>query len=237
MLQLKNLSTGIQKQGITLHHNITVDGLGPGLILLVGPNGVGKSVFLKTICGLLPPISGEVHINQTNIHLASPEIRASLSSILLATPPQIEHLSVYDMVMSGRQRFLQGWSNPTQKDVSEVLKAIEKTGVTDIQQKNFAELSDGIKQKVMLARCLAQDSQIILLDEPLAFLDYPSRTTFLKLLHQLAKTENKCIIYSSHDLHLSLQFCDQLMALTHTEFLHYRKPSDINLQIIFPETA
>lgn len=194
-------------------------------------------MFLKTICGLLPPISGEVHINQTNIHLTSPEIRASLSSILIATPPQIEHLSVYDMVMSGRQRFLQGWSNPTQKDVSEVLKAIEKTGVTDIQLKNFAELSDGIKQKVMLARCLAQDSQLILLDEPLAFLDYPSRTTFLKLLHQLAKTENKCIIYSSHDLHLSLQYCDQVMALTQTEFLYYRKPSDIDLQNIFPETA
>ena len=237
MLQLKNLSTGIQKQGITLHHNITVDELGPGLILLIGPNGVGKSVLLKTICGLMPHMSGEVHINQINIHQTSPEIRASLSSILLATPPQLEHLSVYDMVMSGRQRFLQGWSDPTEKDVSEVLKAIKKTGVSDIQQKNFAELSDGIKQKVMLARCLAQDSQIILLDEPLAFLDFPSRTTFLKLLNQLAKTENKCIIYSSHDLYLSLQFCNQLMALTQNTFLHYTNPSDINLKDIFPEIA
>ena len=179
MLQLKNLSTGIQKQGITLHRNIHTDELGPGLILLLGPNGVGKSVLLKTLCGLIPPIQGEVLINKTNIHQTTPEHRASLSSILLATPPQIDQLSVYDMVMSGRQRFLQGWNDPTEKDIYEVTTAIEKTGIAEIQQKNFAELSDGIKQKVMLARCLAQDSKIILLDEPLAFLDYPSRTCLL----------------------------------------------------------
>ena len=84
---------------------------------------------------------------------------------------------------------------------------------------------------------LAVDGHAALLDEPLAFLDYPSRTTFLKLLHQLAKNENKCIVYSSHDLHLSLQYCDQVMALTQSEFLYYRNPSDIDLQNIFPETA
>jgi iron complex transport system ATP-binding protein len=141
------------------------------------------------------------------------------------------------MVMSGRQRFLQGWSNPTQKDVSEVIQAMEKTGVTDLQLKNFAELSDGIKQKVMLARCLAQDSQIILLDEPLAFLDYPSRAAFLKLLQELAKTEKRCIIYSSHDLHLSLQYCDQVIALTNNNFSFYLNPADVDLSEVFPETV
>ena len=194
-------------------------------------------MLLKTLCGLMSPLKGEVIVDQINIHQTSPEIRASLGSILLATPPQIEQLSVFDMVMSGRQRFLQGWNNPTEADVTATLNAMKKTGVYEIQQSNFAVLSDGIKQKVMLARCLAQDSRMILLDEPLAFLDFPSRTSFLRLLLELSHSENKCVVYSSHDLHLSLQFCDHVLALTENKFSYYQNPKDLHLGDIFPESA
>lgn len=194
-------------------------------------------MLLKTLCGLMSPLKGEVIVDQINIHQTSPEIRASLGSILLATPPQIEQLSVFDMVMSGRQRFLQGWNNPTEADVTATLNAMKKTGVSEIQQSNFAVLSDGIKQKVMLARCLAQDSRMILLDEPLAFLDFPSRTSFLRLLLELSHSENKCVVYSSHDLHLSLQFCDHVLALTENKFSFYQNPKDLHLGDIFPESA
>lgn len=237
MLQINNLSTGIGNPTKLLHRSIDVE-LGEGtLTLLIGPNGVGKSVFLKTLCGLIPAVSGNICIlkNQSaqNIHKVSAEIRASLSSILMATPPQIEQMSVFDIVLSGRQRFIQGWRNPSETDMAAVYQAMKRSDVEHLSDTNFAHLSDGLKQKVMLSRCLAQNSYLILLDEPLAFLDYPSRLSFLKLLHNLAQSEKKIIIYSSHDLHLSLQYCDHAICLSQDKFEYFNNPKDLNLESIF----
>jgi len=141
----------------------------PGsLVLLIGPNGIGKSVLLKTLCGLQPATEGSVHVNNTNIHIATAEIRASLTSILLATPPNIEQMTVYDMVVSGRQRFL------------------------------------------------------------------PSRIQFLDLLKVLAKSESKIILYSSHDLQLSLNYCDHVLALTHKQWQFFADPQSVIIADIFP---
>lgn len=116
----------LPKSNINLHQHIDLQLLPGSLVLLIGPNGIGKSVLLKTICGLQTPIEGTVHVNHTNIHTSTAEIRASLTSILLATPPSIEQMTVYDMVVSGRQRFLNGWRNPSIDDENAVNQAMEK---------------------------------------------------------------------------------------------------------------
>jgi iron complex transport system ATP-binding protein len=234
MLQLQNLSTGFAKKSVTLHQNISMRVDAGNLVLLLGPNGIGKSVLLKTVAGLQAPLSGEVSVNQINIHHTTPEIRASLSSILLATPPAIEQMKVSEIVLSGRQRFITGWKNPAQSDLTAVENAMRKTGIHDLKNASFGALSDGVKQKVMLARCLAQDSQLILLDEPLAFLDYPSRINFLQLLSHLTKTEAKTIIYSSHDLQLSINHCDHIIAITQNQCDFYQNPKELILTDIFP---
>lgn len=190
-------------------------------------------MLLKTLCGLHKPVTGRVLVNQRDVHQITPEARASLTSILLATPPSIEQLSVFDVVVSGRQRFLSGWQNPSRADLQCVDQALEKTGIPEFANKAFGSLSDGVKQKVMLARCLSQDSQLILLDEPLAFLDYPSRLQFLTLLESLASSENKIILYSSHDLQLSLSHCNHVIALTRNQYNVFQSPKEVDLAEIF----
>jgi iron complex transport system ATP-binding protein len=234
MLNIQNLSTGFPKKTLQLHENVNLQVAPGSLVLLIGPNGIGKSVMLKTLCGLQTPIAGSVMVNNINIHQAPAEQRASLTSILLATPPAIEQMSVFDVVISGRQRFLSGWSNPNQADRDVVDSAMQKTGIAHLAHDHFGALSDGLKQKVMLARCLAQDSAVILLDEPLAFLDYPSRLHFLELLKQLAKTESKIILYSSHDLQLSLKYCGSVLALTQNEWQYFDAPESVQISEIFP---
>jgi len=234
LLQLENISLGFPKQPQLLS-NVNLQISNPGIIPLFGKNGAGKSVLLRALAGINPPLMGAIHIqNKPLTHLDSHQ-RAALAAYMTATPPSATNLSVEEIILTGRQRFISGMKSPSPNDFRAIQTALENTGIESLQKIPFAELSDGTKQKVMLARCLAQDSNLILLDEPLAFLDYPTRIDFLKLLKNISENNNKLIIYSSHDLTISLEQASAVLAINDQKLEFFNHPSQFSKDWLFPD--
>lgn len=212
MFILKNVHSGYVQGKIqtVLHSGISFE-LKPGtLLLLAGKNGCGKSTLMRILAGLNEPVTGEVLIQNKSLYGQSIAERAGLLSMMQATPPDVPLTLASEVVFSGRQRFVSPWKKPNSNATH---MAFERTGLTHLQNRVFNSLSDGEKQKVMLTRCLAQETPVLVLDEPLAFLDYPSRREMLLLLRDLCDKENKIILYSSHDLELALKHCDAMLLL------------------------
>lgn len=220
MLQLNQITIGF-KRSQPLVSDISCSFDSGKLVVLIGSNGSGKSALLKTISGLIPTISGDIIISNQNIHKIEAHHRASLVSIMLATPPTIQNFTVEEIIHTGLQRFLRPFQKIESKHQQKIQEALEITGLNELKSTIFGKLSDGQKQKVMLARCLAQDSKIILLDEPLAFLDFPSRISFLETLKSTANLHNKTILFSSHDLQISAKFADEAIGIKNSQFYHY----------------
>ena len=215
MLEIRNLEITYNSP-----HNIVlaVDGLNiklvPGTLnMLAGRNGSGKSSLLRVMAGLQSCQKGEVLINGKTIQdLGDPEI-ANLVSIMFSMPPQLELTLVKEVVLTAMQRHFSPLKMDFTLEWSHVKHCLEICDMLSFANRDFQTLSDGEKQKVMLARSLAQNTPVLLLDEPLAFLDYPSRKGMLSLLKDLAVKENKVILFSSHDLDISLNHCDTLLVL------------------------
>jgi iron complex transport system ATP-binding protein len=215
MLRLSQLSTGFLLKGkfTVLHSGLDVEVDAGDLVLIVGRNGIGKSTLLKSISGLLPPIHGSVEIDGKNMANLDAVAKAACISIMLAMPPSVPMTTAREMVFSSRQRFFSPWQWNLTSEWEKVKQCMIQCGVFHLWDSEFDRLSDGEKQKVMLARCLAQEAPVLLLDEPLAFLDYPSRREMLALLRSFCLEQGKTIIYSSHDLDLALLFADKLLLL------------------------
>lgn len=201
---------------------------------MFGKNGSGKSVLLKTIAGLIQPKSGTIWVNEKNISSMTSSQIAGEIAFMTATPPSMINLTCEEIVLTGRQRFIAGIQSPNQQDLEHVVESMKQTDVHPIRDQAFAQQSDGTKQKVMLARCLAQDSKVILLDEPLAFLDYPTRLEFLKLLEQISVNKNKLIVYTSHDLSISLQLASSVLAIQHQQLHYFENPHQFSKDWLFP---
>jgi iron complex transport system ATP-binding protein len=184
---------------------------------------------------IFKPISGSIEFENQKINELKSNELASIISLMLPNPPAIELMSALEIVMSGQQRFNNPWKIQQNKALDNVKLYFDKCKVSHLINKNFAELSDGEKQKVMLVRCLAQETPIILLDEPMAFLDYPSRKQFLQLIKEIAEKEGKYIIVSTHDIEISLPICNTIIALTKNNWQYFTQPNLFKPELIFSE--
>jgi iron complex transport system ATP-binding protein len=180
---------------------------------LLGPNGSGKSTLLRTLAGLQPSLGGTVTALGQPVRSNSAGQNARLLSIVLTGRIEVKNLTVYDLVAMGRYPFIDWMGRLRQVDRDKIRQALEWIRMWDLRHKHVNEMSDGEQQRVLLAKALAQDTPLIILDEPTAHLDLPNRISMMHLLRNLAGKTGKAILFSSHDLDLALQVADQLWLL------------------------
>lgn len=190
------------------------------LVCLLGPNGAGKSTLLRTLCGFQPPIEGTVTVSGSDLTAMSAAEVACHVSVVLTDRPPTPSLTAAEMVGMGRAPYTGFWGRLSDDDRRLVSEAMQTVGIAQLATRRMGQLSDGERQKVMIAKALAQHTPVIVLDEPTAFLDYPSKVAVMKTLARLAHDEGKTILMSTHDLELAAQLGDELMEI---ENKHIRK--------------
>ncbi|MEM8867994.1 MAG: ABC transporter ATP-binding protein [Verrucomicrobiota bacterium] len=216
ILEAAQLSVGYRHKG---NSRIVLGGLdlrlSPGkFICLLGPNGTGKSTLLRTLSGLQAPLSGQLKLGNQTLDQIPPRDRAKQLSIVFTDSIPIGRMTSKDYVALGRHPFSGRFGGLDQNDVSKIDQALEAVGAMSLAHRQIAELSDGERQKVTIARALAQESRLMLLDEPTAYLDLPRRVECMQLLRDLCHQQSIGMLLSSHDLDLALRFADELWILT-----------------------
>ena len=216
VLHTTNLTIGYKTKSntITITKNLNINLPSEKLIGLIGANGIGKSTLLKTITGIIKPLEGKVFINDNPIESFKPEDLAKKLSIVLTEHLPPSNLSVYEIVALGRQPYTNWLGTLSDEDKIKIEKAIAQTEIHSFQNKKHYEISDGQLQKTMIARALAQDTDLIILDEPTTHLDLVHKVTLLKLLQKLTHETGKTILYSTHDIDLAIQLCDEIIVIT-----------------------
>ena len=200
---------------------------GGELTCLVGRNGTGKSTFLRTIAGLQAPLGGRVEVtpprpsqgegvgeNSVSIHSLSANERAKMIGVVLTQKPDVQNMTVEEVVGLGRTPYTGFFGTLSKADRAIVAEAMEQVGIMPLARRNIQMLSDGERQKVMIAKALAQQTPVILLDEPTAFLDYPSKVEMMQMLRQMAKEMDKTIVLSTHDIELAAKIATRFLLLS-----------------------
>ena len=218
MIRLNDLTIGYGHRILLQHASATIPA--GELVALVGRNGTGKSTLLRAIAGLGERLGGEIRLDGHSLETLSPQQLATTVSFVTTERVRIPNLRCEDVVALGRAPYTNWIGRVQEQDKAIVERSLELVGMAAFAGKTMDRMSDGECQRVMIARALAQDTPIILLDEPTSFLDLPNRYELATLLGRLAHDEGKCILFSTHDLDVALSLCDGI-ALIDTPHLHH----------------
>lgn len=231
IVQLDNLSIGYHNKIVAENINATL--YASELVCLLGPNGVGKSTLIRTINGMQPTLDGRILLSRNDIHSLSPAKRARLLSVVLTDRVDAGMLTVYDLVGLGRYPYT-GWRGQLNTHDREIVEwAINTVAGDHLRDRFVMELSDGERQKIMIARALAQDPTVMLLDEPTAYLDLPHRVEVMQMLRRLARDTGCAILLSTHDLDLALRTADRIWLMDDHGCLEMGAPEDLVLNGAF----
>ena len=181
------------------------------LACLIGENGIGKSTLLKTLTGFLPKLKGSLLLGNRDIESFSQRELARQVSIVLTQKPDVQNLTIEEIIGLGRSPYTGFFGRLRTEDRKVVDDAIATMGIEKLRGRMIQTLSDGERQKVMIAKALAQEAPVILLDEPTAFLDFPSKAETFQSLQRMAHERDKLILLSTHDLELAVRFADSLL--------------------------
>lgn len=234
MIKFENLTIGFNKKTIL---SSLSGSLSKGkLIALMGRNGVGKSCLLKTLSLINEPISGQIFIDQKNINTMTAVERSKQLAVVLTEKIDVDYLTVNEILMIARSPYT-GWSGKlADNDLFIITQTSKLLNIETFREKFFADLSDGLKQKVMTARALIQEPQLLFLDEPTTFLDIPAKKELMRLLKLLSAEKNYGVLFSTHDWDLAKNVVDEVWLIDSDKKLQILKPEVVETSGLFKKT-
>lgn len=213
---IENLSTGYGSgvNRVTLLRGMNAQLCRGELVCLIGVNGAGKSTLLRTLAGMQPALGGKVELSGRRLADYSVRELASKVSVVLTDEVPEQNLTAFELVAMGRMPYTGYWGTLSSTDRDVVFEMLDLVGMGGFADRRLSSLSDGERQKLMIAKAMAQETDVILLDEPIAFLDFPSKVSVLKMLETVARTAGKSVLLSIHDIEIALQMAEQLWVLS-----------------------
>ncbi len=233
VLYIQNLTNGLclsRDKNLVLQEKLSLHLQSGEFVCLLGPNGAGKSTLLRILMGFLPALHGTINYNNRNIKEITLKELAHIAAVVLTDRFSDPYLTAMDVVSLGRYPYSSWIGQLKEEDLEMISKTVQSLGIDQLMEKVFQKLSDGEKQKILIARALVQDTPFIFLDEPIAFVDSPGRIEIMEMLSGIAHKHHKGILMTTHDIETALEYADMLWLMNRDKPIETGIPEDLAMQ-------